>query len=166
MLAPELQRIGVNMEPSTSLDDIDRRLLGALGTNARATNRALARLLDLSPSASLARLRRLERRRVILGYTVLLGNAAVAGRQSYFVDVELDAHCPVAQRQFEALLRADADVLSAARVAGKCDYLVRMAGPPANSWERLANAAQSIGAPIRQARITAIVEAVKGHSPL
>jgi DNA-binding Lrp family transcriptional regulator len=157
-----LQVNGANMKPSLALDDLDRRLLGALGINARATNRALAGLLGLSPSASLARLRRLEHRRVIVGYTVLLGNTIVAGRQSYFVDVELDAP-RAAQRQFEALLRADADVLSAARVAGKCDYLVRMAGAPAASWEHFANAAQVIGVPIRQARITAIVEGIKGQ---
>lgn len=148
------------------VDLIDHKLIDALRRNARATNRALAEFLQLSPSASLARLRKLERRRIIVGYTVLLGGRVDEREQTYFVEVELESNCPGAQRQFEALLRADADVLSAVRVAGKYDYLVRMASTPPTSWERLADAALTIGVPIRQARITTIVEAIKGQAGL
>ena len=50
------------------LDRIDRRILAALQADGRLTNHALSEQVSLSPSACLARVRRLERSGVIRGY--------------------------------------------------------------------------------------------------
>ena len=50
------------------LDRIDRRILETLQVDGRITNQALAEQVALSPSACLARLRRLETAGVIEGY--------------------------------------------------------------------------------------------------
>ena len=52
-----------------SLDDVDLRLLAELQADGRITNQALADKVALSPSACLARVRRLEAEGLILGYT-------------------------------------------------------------------------------------------------
>jgi Lrp/AsnC family leucine-responsive transcriptional regulator len=51
------------------LDDLDRRLLGALQRDARAGYAELGRLVGLSASAVTERVRRLEESGVITGYT-------------------------------------------------------------------------------------------------
>ena len=62
------------------LDQTDRKLLRLLERNSRASISALARDLDLSRSTVQDRLHRLERRRVIAGYTVRY-DAAFRDRQ-------------------------------------------------------------------------------------
>ncbi|UTW44684.1 Lrp/AsnC family transcriptional regulator [bacterium SCSIO 12696] len=52
------------------LDDTDRRLISLLRMNARLSTSELARQLDISRSTIQSRLRRLETRKVISGYTV------------------------------------------------------------------------------------------------
>lgn len=55
-----------------ALDDIDQNLLALLSANARESTAALARRLNLSRSTIKDRIRRLEQRGVIRGYSVKL----------------------------------------------------------------------------------------------
>ncbi|YBV95062.1 Lrp/AsnC family transcriptional regulator (plasmid) [Phyllobacteriaceae bacterium JZ32] len=52
------------------LDDLDRRLLGILSTNARVSLKQLAQEAGLSSPSTTDRLRRLEDRGVITGFTI------------------------------------------------------------------------------------------------
>jgi Lrp/AsnC family leucine-responsive transcriptional regulator len=68
------------------VDDTDRKLLEALAANARSSYAELARLVGMSPPSVQDRVRRLEERGVITGYTatvtpeaVGLGVAALVG---------------------------------------------------------------------------------------
>ncbi len=65
-----------------SADSIDRRILDLMESNSRTSITALARAIGLSRSATIERLRRLERDGVILGYS-----ARIARRTAH------DAHC-------------------------------------------------------------------------
>jgi Lrp/AsnC family leucine-responsive transcriptional regulator len=59
------------------LDDIDRRLLDILSTNARISLKDLAQEAGLSSPSTADRLRRLEDRGVITGFTVGVNPAAL-----------------------------------------------------------------------------------------
>ena len=59
---------------STSLDPTDRALLSLLRENARASTAELARKLALSRTTVQSRIERLERRGVIVGYTVVVAD--------------------------------------------------------------------------------------------
>ena len=56
------------------MNDFDRRLLALLRNNARLSMSELARRLGVSRSNVQSRLRRLEERKIIAGYTVQYGN--------------------------------------------------------------------------------------------
>ena len=58
------------------LDDTDRALLALLRENARASTTELGRRLGLSRTTVQSRLQRLERRRVVAGYTVVVNEEA------------------------------------------------------------------------------------------
>jgi len=58
------------------LDPIDEKLIGLLSTNARMTLTALAHAIPLSRTAVQARIAKLEREGVILGYRAVLGKPA------------------------------------------------------------------------------------------
>ncbi len=59
-------------DPAVALDEIDAELLRRLGENARTANSDLARAVGLSPSACLARIRRLRKSGVITGFTTTI----------------------------------------------------------------------------------------------
>ncbi|MBV8827414.1 MAG: Lrp/AsnC family transcriptional regulator [Hyphomicrobiales bacterium] len=54
-------------------DEVDRRLIALLLENARQSTMALAKQLGLARTTVQCRLAQLERRRVIIGYSALLG---------------------------------------------------------------------------------------------
>lgn len=56
------------------MDDLDRKLLALLSTDARASTSALARKLSITRSTLQSRLRRLEQNGIITGYTARLGS--------------------------------------------------------------------------------------------
>lgn len=154
----ETNRPGQRLE----LDAFDKRLIDILRVNARTNNKTIATLIDLSPSAALARLRKLESSKVILGYTALVAGDVAGVKRRHLVEVELECCNPETQGKFESLLRADAEVDAAARVAGRFDYLLQMSPDGVDAWPRLAEAAAAVGVAIRDARLVSIVEPVKG----
>jgi Lrp/AsnC family transcriptional regulator, leucine-responsive regulatory protein len=63
--------------PKVEVDDLDLALLHALATDARQSQRALARQIEMSPPAVADRLARLERSGAIRGYRVDVDWAAL-----------------------------------------------------------------------------------------
>ncbi|HEX7660636.1 MAG TPA: Lrp/AsnC family transcriptional regulator [Pseudonocardiaceae bacterium] len=60
------------LQDTDTLDDVDIALLDILRTDARATNRQLARAVGLAESTAHARIRRLEERGIIAGYEAVV----------------------------------------------------------------------------------------------
>lgn len=119
------------MTQRTSLDDLDRRLLGLLDQNAREPTASLARKIGLSRSATQERLARLERDGVIEGYTVRLGRGSAETRAlQAHVFLSLDAR---AGNSLPQALRTRPEVKRCHTVSGEFDMmlLVLVDGPKA-----------------------------------
>lgn len=71
-----------------SLDDIDLRILDALQQEGRISNAEIARRLDMAASAIYERIRKLEDRGVIRGYTARLDPAALGYGLVAFVRIQ------------------------------------------------------------------------------
>ena len=106
------------------LDDTDRALLGLLRENARASTAELARRLDLSRTTVQSRIERLERRRVIAGYTVSVADEVEAGLVRAHVLITL---APRASGVIEAALRKIAQVRVLHSVSGPFDLIAIVA---------------------------------------
>jgi DNA-binding Lrp family transcriptional regulator len=89
------------METTANIDDIDRRILAELQTNARQTNKSLADAVGVAPSTALERVRLLEKRRVIRGYHADVDPAAVGGNLQAVVTIRLQ---PKTQTVIEAVI--------------------------------------------------------------
>jgi Lrp/AsnC family transcriptional regulator for asnA, asnC and gidA len=63
-------------ERQADIDELDRKVLSVLSKNARASARAIARELEVSPTLVLDRIQRLEQSKFILGYRVEVDPAA------------------------------------------------------------------------------------------
>ena len=111
------------------LDDLDRRLLGLLQRNGRATSVELARRLGLSPPGLQRRMRRLEAARVIRGYTALVDREAVGLDLLCFVEVKLAHHRPDCVARFRDEVQGIPEVLECHYLTGESDYLIKIVVP-------------------------------------
>ncbi len=106
------------------LDDTDRALLGLLRENARASTAELARRLELSRTTVQSRIERLERRRAIAGYTVVVADEVEAGLVRAHVLITL---APRASGVIEAALRKIVQVRVLHSVSGPFDLIAIVA---------------------------------------
>jgi Lrp/AsnC family leucine-responsive transcriptional regulator len=114
----------INRRMAIQLDDVDIRLLTALQGDADRTNVELARLVGLSPAATLHRVRRLKQSGVIRVITARVDPAAAGFPLQVYVAASLARHDPRASRAFEDQLRAMPQITAADNVAGEMDYLL------------------------------------------
>ncbi len=109
---------------NTLLDETDHRLLSLLRENARASTADLARRLGLSRTTVQSRMERLERNRVVAGYTVKVTDEVEAGMVRTYVLVTL---APKQTRAVETALRRIPQVRTLHSVSGPFDLLAIVA---------------------------------------
>ncbi|HSV69015.1 MAG TPA: Lrp/AsnC family transcriptional regulator [Methylibium sp.] len=108
------------------LDPTDRELLSLLRENARRSTAELARALGLSRTTVQSRIERLERQRVIAGYTVKVDDAVEAALVRAHIMITVG---PKQTGAIEAALRGIAAVRSLFSVSGPYDLLAVVAAP-------------------------------------
>jgi Lrp/AsnC family leucine-responsive transcriptional regulator len=107
---------------TTAIDTIDARILGIVRFNGRISWKELADRVHLAPSSVADRVRRLEERGVITGYSARIDPAAVGRTVRAVVDVSL---APGDEADaFEARLVERDEVIMAAYVTGSADYTI------------------------------------------
>jgi DNA-binding Lrp family transcriptional regulator len=109
---------------TVELDNVDVSLLTALQADADRTNVELARLVGLSPAATLHRVRRREGSGVIRVISARLDPAAAGFPLHVYVAATLARHDPRSTRAFEDQVRALPQIVAADNVAGEMDYLL------------------------------------------
>jgi Lrp/AsnC family transcriptional regulator, leucine-responsive regulatory protein len=106
------------------LDEVDVKLLTALQADADRTNVELARLVGLSPAATLHRVRWLKESGVIRIISAQVDPAAAGFPLQLYVTATLGRHDPRSTRVFEDQVRALPQIIAADNVAGEMDYLM------------------------------------------
>lgn len=122
------------------LDTTDQKLIALLGSNSRASTSALARQLGVSRSTVQDRIHRLERRKVIAGYTIRYHDAYSGRRISAHVMIQVN---PKHSVRIEDALKAIPAVKSLQSVSGVYDMVTTVEGA---STEELDRVLDSIGA--------------------
>lgn len=122
------------------LDELDRRLIALLQADARTRAADLSRQLGVARTTVLARLARLEKQAVIVGYTVKLArDEGESGVQAY---VGITTH-PKSARLVTARLATLPELRQLCSVSGEFDYLALL---HADSPARLDALLDEIGA--------------------
>jgi len=109
------------------MDTLDHQILIALQRDGRQTNARLAELLGMSQSATLERVRRLEREGSIRDYRADVAPEALGVGLQAFVAAELHAHSRDHIEEFERGIVQVAGVRSCYHVTGRFDYLLHVA---------------------------------------
>ena len=119
-----------------ALDEIDKRILRALQRDGRLPNNELARLVGLSPSPCLRRVRLLEDAGVIDRYVAVLDPAKVGKGQTFFTRIWLSAQDEDTIDHFMAEVRKLPEVLECYIMLGDCDALVRVVAADIGDYRR------------------------------
>jgi Lrp/AsnC family leucine-responsive transcriptional regulator len=82
---------------SLALDDVDRKILGALTEDARRSASEVGRLVGLSPPAAKRRIDRLETEGLITGYTVTLDHRRLGAHIEAFIELRFAPGTQVAE---------------------------------------------------------------------
>ena len=148
------------------MDQIDRKILGALQEEGRITNQALATKCGLSTAACFERVRRLRESGVILGYTALLDPAKLDRELMVFIEVLLDRTTDDAFSAFAAHVRKLPDVIECHMVAGGFDYLLKVRVADMAAYRTFLDDTLVALPGIRETRTYAVLEEVKHTSRL
>lgn len=114
---------------TAQLDDIDRQILDLLQREARMTNAAIAAEVGLTAPSVFERIRKLEQRGVIRGYTINIDPAVLGKTMTAFIRVTA-----AFDKRYDtgiAAISRDADVLECYGVAGEdCLVIKTVVGDP------------------------------------
>jgi Lrp/AsnC family transcriptional regulator, leucine-responsive regulatory protein len=119
------------------LDDIDRRLLELLQSDATRTNQALADAAGVSPATALRRVRRLTESGVIERQVALLAPRLSDEGLTGIAEVSLDRQGAELLQAFEARALAESSVQQCYRVSPGPDFVLVAWVPDMNAWGAL-----------------------------
>ena len=114
------------MSQKVELDDIDRRLLGELSRDARASGTALAAAVGISESTVSLRLKRLKSLGVIRGFSVDVDTSALGIPLQALISIRLAKHDRAEIDAFTAAAPRFPGVVRMYHMAGADDYLLHI----------------------------------------
>lgn len=120
---------------SHALDRTDLKILEILQRNGRISNSSLAKLVSLSASACLTRLRALESSGVILNYRAHLALESIREVMIIYAEVTMAKHVSTAFSHFERVLDGIPEIVEVVRVSGPFDYLLKAIVGDMREWK-------------------------------
>jgi Lrp/AsnC family transcriptional regulator, leucine-responsive regulatory protein len=106
------------------MDELDSRIVDLLQRDGRATQLEISRTVGMSQPAVAERIRKLEEKGVITGYTARVDAAKLGKDITAFIGVSIEH--PKYFEGFTKKVLAMPDVLEAHRVAGQDSYLLKV----------------------------------------
>jgi Lrp/AsnC family leucine-responsive transcriptional regulator len=121
------------MSDQLPLDELDRRILNTLQTDASHTNAELAELVHVSPPTCLRRVKQLTDNGVIERQVAIVNPSKVGAGLTAIVEITLDVQAAERMDEFEGLAAAESTVLQCYRVSPGPDFVlvVQVADMPA-----------------------------------
>lgn len=108
------------------LDHVDRNILSILQGDGRIANAELAKRINLSPTPTLERVRRLERDGFIESYVAVLNSYKMEAAMTAFVEVNLDRTTEDVLKRFAQAALATPEIIECNMIAGGFDYLLKI----------------------------------------
>lgn len=118
------------------LDEYDLKILRVLQQDGRITKLKLAEAVNLSPSPTWERLRKLEAAGIITGYSARLDVRKVAPITTVMVEVVLKRHQRADFEHFESTIQQMPEVVECMATGGGLDYMMRVVTTDVDSYQR------------------------------
>ena len=134
------------------LDEIDRRLLNIMQTDASINNNALADMVHVSPPTCLRRVKRLREAGVIERQIAILSIEATGASLTGIVEITLDHQAAEHMSAFEARVAGEAAILQCYRVSPGPDFILILQVADMPAYHALAHRLFAAEANVRNVR--------------
>lgn len=124
------------------MDELDKKILYLLNKNARATVKEIAAEVSLTSPAVSERIRRMEKSKIIEGYTVRFNPELTRNYINAFISIQIP---PKDQMEFDKLLKDQPAVQQCYHVTGGYSYMVRASCKDISALEKLISHLQKMG---------------------
>lgn len=148
------------------LDRIDVRILEELQLNARITNQELSEKVALSPSACLARVRKLEAEGILPRFMARVALERVERILEAFIEVSLEHHSRSGMTRFLDAVQAHPHMVSCHRVSGHFDYLLHVVARDMPQLREIADHLLSGGLGVSKIATIPILDEIKPFTGL
>ena len=122
---------------ASKLDQIDRKVLEILQSNAKITNAQLSKEIGLSPAPTLERVKKLETSGIIQSYHAQLDREKIGLGVTTFVQVALVGHKKLVTEQFVEQINQIPEVIECHHVTGSGDFLLKIIAKDFSSYQKL-----------------------------
>ena len=141
------------------IDGIDAKIVTILQSDGRTPNAEIARQVNLAPSAVFERVRKLEERGVLRGYTALVDYAAVGVGLLAFVLVRSTE--PTGTDHVAKLIAKAPEVLEVHNVAGDDCYVVKVRARDTKDLSRILKKRFGAAKAVRSTRTIIALDTIK-----
>ena len=118
------------------MDNLDKKIVFELQKNGRLSNFEIAEKVGLSPSPCLRRIKNLEKKKVISGYTAIVDEELFGYPVTAFVSVRLENQTDGTLKKFEEGISTLVEVADCWLVTGNRDYLLRVVAENLKTYEK------------------------------
>lgn len=119
------------------LDEIDRKILEILQSNAKITNAQLSKDIGLSPAPTLERVKKLETSGIIRSYHAKLDTEKIGLGVHTFVQVTLKGHNKKNIDSFLSEINQIPEVIECHHITGSGDFILKVISKDITSYQRL-----------------------------
>jgi Lrp/AsnC family transcriptional regulator, leucine-responsive regulatory protein len=119
------------------LDDIDKKILQILQTNAKITNAQLSKDIGLSPAPTLERVKKLETSGLIKSYHAELDTEMLGLGVQMFVQVTLKGHNKRNIDVFLSHIQSIPEIIECHHVTGSGDFLLKVISRDISTYQKL-----------------------------
>ncbi|MGI9163931.1 MAG: Lrp/AsnC family transcriptional regulator [Mycobacterium sp.] len=151
---------------AADLDDVDRRILALLHTDARMPNSALAEAVGIAPSTCHGRVRRLQDVGVIRGFHADIDPAAIGLPLQAMISVSLQAGARGKIRTFVEQIRSRPQVIDVYFLAGADDFIIHVAARDTDDLRSFVVDNLNSDADVEGTQTSMIFEHLRGAAPL
>ena len=135
-MAIDLKKECNRYEDKIKQDKIDKKIIFELQKNGRLSNFQIADKVGLSPSPCLRRIKNLEKKGVISGYTAIVNEELFGLPIIAFVFVRLENQTDATLKTFEQGINLLSQVVDCWLVTGNRDYLLRVVSQSLKTYEK------------------------------
>jgi Lrp/AsnC family leucine-responsive transcriptional regulator len=148
------------------IDRIDRRILSELQINGKITNVELAKIVGLSASPCLERVKRLETQGYIEGYYARLNPEKLGAAMLVFVEITLTKTSVDIFAEFSAAVQGQEDIQECHLVSGNFDFLLKARVADMSSYRKLLGDTLLRLPGVSESRTYVVMEEVKHTSKI
>lgn len=127
------------------LDSVDIILLDLLQKNSQVSNAELAKLVNLSPPATHARIKRLEKEGFIEKHVAILNHKKLGFDLLCYIFISTNIHQEEAIAELEGVLSSMEEILECHCLTGEYDYLLKVANKDTGGLESFIKKLNKLG---------------------